>query len=78
VRLLFEASDERACPSKYDIEVIDAKEQQEAISGRPATGAHQGWMIVGAPLMKTQQDRTIGIEDLPKVVMGGKRSRLIE
>src|SRR5262245_30141051 len=35
-------------------------------------------MLVGAPLMEAEQDSSIRIEDLPKVVMGRKASRLTE
>src|SRR4051794_20410966 len=35
-------------------------------------------MPVGAPLVKAEQDSTVGIQDLPKVVMGRKGSRLTE
>ena len=41
VRFLFEPADERACPSKCQIEIIDPEEQQEAIAGCPVIGAHQ-------------------------------------
>src|SRR4030095_7785556 len=35
-------------------------------------------MIVGTPLVKTEQDSSIRIEDLPKVLVVGRRSRLTE
>ena len=41
VRLLFEPSDERACPLKRQVEIIDTEEQQEAVAGCPVIGAHQ-------------------------------------
>ena len=41
VRFLFEPADERACPLKCQVEIIDAEEQQEAIAGFPVIGAHQ-------------------------------------
>jgi hypothetical protein len=41
VWFLFEPSDERACPSKHQVEVIDTEEQQEAIAGCPMIGALQ-------------------------------------
>ena len=41
VRLLFEPSDQRACPLKRPVEIIDTEEQQEAIAAFPVIGAHQ-------------------------------------
>lgn len=41
VCLLFEPSDERACPLKRQVEIIDTEEQQEAVAGRPVIRAHQ-------------------------------------
>ena len=41
VWLLFESTDERACPLKRQVEIIDTKEQQEAIAGCPVIRAHQ-------------------------------------
>jgi hypothetical protein len=41
VWLLFEPSDERACPLKRQVEIIDTEEQQEPVAGCPAIRAHQ-------------------------------------
>src|ERR1700719_4282324 len=41
VWLLFEPRDERACPLKRQVEVIDTEEQQEPVAGCPVIGAHQ-------------------------------------
>src|ERR1035438_1462872 len=41
VWLLFEPSDERACPLKRQVEIIDTEEQQEPIAGCPVIGANQ-------------------------------------
>src|ERR1700680_4559848 len=41
VWLLFEPSDERACPLKRQFEIIDTEEQQEPIAGSTVIGAHQ-------------------------------------
>ena len=59
VWLLFEPSDERACPLKRQVEIIDTEEQQEAIAGYPVIGAHQRGMLVGAPLVEAEQDSAI-------------------
>jgi len=39
--LLFELSDERACPLKRQVEIVDTEEQQEPVAGRPMIGAYQ-------------------------------------
>jgi hypothetical protein len=41
VWFLFEPTDERACPLKRQVEIIDTEEQQEAVAGYPVIGAHQ-------------------------------------
>ena len=41
VWLLFQASDERACPLKGLVEIVDTEEQQETVAGGAAIGAHQ-------------------------------------
>src|SRR5579863_4715295 len=41
VWLLFQASDERACPLKRLVEIVDTEEQQETVAGGAAIGAHQ-------------------------------------
>jgi hypothetical protein len=38
-------------------------------------GAHQGGMLMGTPLVKAEQDRSIRVEELTEVVMGGSRLR---
>src|ERR1700719_4127154 len=41
VWLLFEPGDERACPLKRQVEIIDTEEQQEPVAGCAVIGAHQ-------------------------------------
>jgi hypothetical protein len=41
VWFLFEPTDERACPLKRQVEIIDTEEQQEAVAGCPVIGTHQ-------------------------------------
>src|SRR5437016_13523608 len=48
VWLLFEPSDERACPLKRQVEIIDTEEQQEPVAGCPVLAAHQCGMLVPA------------------------------
>jgi hypothetical protein len=73
VGLLLESSDERACSSQRHVELIDTKEQEEAIARLRVIGAQQGGMLMGTPLVKAEQDRSIRVEDLTEVVVGGSR-----
>src|ERR1700730_18242895 len=57
--LLFEPSDERACPLKRQVEIIDTEEQQAPVAGCPVIGGHQRGMLVGAPLVEAEQDSSI-------------------
>jgi hypothetical protein len=74
--LLFEPGHESPCPWQGHVEIIDTKEQEEAVARPGEIGAHQGGMLVGTPLVKAEQDRAIRVEDLPEVVMGRSRLRL--
>src|SRR5215468_2463897 len=76
--LLFEPTHERACPLQDRVKIIDTKKQDEAISGRRLCGTHQRRMPMGAPLVEAEQDRSIRVEDLPKVGMGGRCLRPAE
>jgi hypothetical protein len=73
VGLLFEPDDESACSVQCHIEIVDAKEQEEPVARRTLVRAHQGGMLVRAPLVEAEQDRSIRIQDLTKVVMGWRR-----
>jgi hypothetical protein len=75
VRLLLEPSDERACPWQRQVEIIDTKKQKEAVARLCVIGAHQGGMLMRAPLVKAEQDRSIRVENLTEVVMDGSRLR---
>src|SRR4030081_1415514 len=70
VRLLFEPGDERTCPFQCHIEIVDAEEQEEPVARSRRVRARQRRMLVRAPLVKAEQDGSIRIEDLTKVVMG--------
>ena len=78
VWLLFEPRDERACPLKRQVEIIDTEEQQEPVAGCSVIRACQRGMLVGAPLVQAEQDSSIRIENLPEVVVGRKCSGLTE
>src|SRR5437870_7434888 len=69
VRLLFELGDERACPLQCHIEIVDAEEQEQPVARCRVVRARQRRMLVRAPLMEAEEDSSIRIEDLTKVVM---------
>src|SRR5437016_517131 len=78
VGLLLESGDESACPVQGLIVVVDAKKQEEPIARQSLVRAHQGRMLVRAPLVETQQHGSIRIQDLTKVVMDRRRLGLAE
>src|SRR5260370_8650264 len=41
VWLLFEPGDERPCPLKRQVEIIDTEEQQDPVAGCPVVAPHQ-------------------------------------
>jgi hypothetical protein len=57
-------------------EVIDSKEQEQAVARMSVIWARQGGMVMGTPLVKAQQDRSIRVNKLREVFMF--RSRLRE
>src|SRR5262245_39822204 len=73
--LLFKPTDESTCSGQSQVEVIDTEKQEEAIARLRVIGAHQRGMLVGTPLVEAEQDRSIRVEALPEVVMGGSRLR---
>src|SRR5262245_15020864 len=73
--LFFQPAHESACPWQSYVKVVDPEEQEEAVSGLGVVGACQRRMLVGTPLVKTEQYRFIRVEDLPEVVVGRSRLR---
>src|SRR5580698_3463215 len=71
VGFLFEPSDEGARPWQSQVEIVYTEKQEEAVARRSTIGAYQGWVLVGTPLVKTEQKGAIRIEDLPEVVVAG-------
>ena len=67
--LLFEPGYQSACSLQYDIEIVNPEEQEETVARPPLVRAHQGRMVVHAPLVKAKQDGSIRIEDLAPAVM---------
>src|SRR4030095_8229253 len=78
MRLLFEPGDEKACSLQCHVEIVDGEEQEEAVARRRLVRAHQGGMLVRAPLVEAEQDSSIRIQDLTKVVMARRRLGLAE
>jgi hypothetical protein len=74
VGLFFESIDESAGSLQCLVGIVDAEEQEEAVARQRLVGAHQGGMLVRAPLVEAEQDGSIRIQDLTKVLMA--RSRL--
>jgi hypothetical protein len=75
VGLLLEPRDERACPWQRHVEIIDTEKQEKTVARLCVIGARQGGMRMGTPPVKAEQDRSIRVEDLTEVVMGGSRLR---
>jgi hypothetical protein len=73
VGFFFELRHESSCPRQGRVEIVDTKEQEKTVAGLGAIGARQRGMLVGAPLVKTEQDGSIRVEDLSEVVMCGSR-----
>jgi hypothetical protein len=71
--LLLEPGHESACPGQSQVEIIDTQKQEETVARLRVIGAQQGWMLMITPLVKAEQNRAIGVDDLTKVVMSGSR-----
>jgi hypothetical protein len=67
--------DEGACSWQRKVEIIDPEKQEEAVAWLRVIGARQGRMLMGAPTVEAEQDRSIRVQDLTEVVMGGNRQR---
>ena len=66
-----EQPDERTRPWQNYVEVVDPEEQRKAIARFGVVGTCQRGMLVGTPLVETEQDRSIRVDDLPEVVVLG-------
>jgi hypothetical protein len=75
VGFLLEPSDEGACPWQRQVEIIDTEKQEEAVARLCVIGTHQGGMLMSTPLVKAEQDRSVRVEYLTEVFMGGSRLR---
>jgi hypothetical protein len=77
VGFFFEPVDESACPLQGHVEIV-RKNKRSPLPGWRLVQAHQGGMLVRAPLVEAKQDGSIRIQDLTKVVMTRRRLRLAE
>ena len=59
--LFFQPADEHACPWQSHLKVVDPEEQEEAVARRGVVGICQRGMLVGTPLVETEQDRSIRV-----------------
>lgn len=68
--LFFQTANERVRPWQRYVKVIYSKEQEEAVTRLGVVGTFQRGMLVGTPLVETEQDRSIRVHDLPEVFVG--------
>src|SRR6516165_8747945 len=76
--LFFQPADERARPWQSYVKVVDPEEQEEAVARLGVVGTCQRGMLVGSPLVETEQHRSIQVDDLPEVAVAGSRLRQAE
>ena len=72
--LFFQPAGERARPWQSCVKVVDPEEQEEAVSWLGVVGTCQRGMLVGTPLVETEQDRSIRVGDLPESSWAGAAS----
>jgi hypothetical protein len=75
VGLFFKSRNKGSGSWQRAVNIVDAEEQEEAVARLRVIGALQRGMLMGTPLVKTEQDRSIRIDDLAEVGMGGSRFR---
>jgi len=73
VGLFIESINESACPLQRHVEIIDTEKQQEAIARLRVIGTTQRRVLIGTPLVQTEQNRSIRVENLTPVIMAGCR-----
>src|SRR5215471_7379989 len=76
--LFFQLADESARPWQSYVKVVDSEEQEETVAGLGVVGTCQRGMLMGTPLVETEQDRSIRVDDLPEVVVGRSRLRQVK
>ena len=67
----FEPAEEFARPLQRYVKVVNPEEQEQAVARLDAMGTCQRGMFVGTPFVKTEQNRSIRVNDLSEVVVGG-------
>src|SRR5262245_24987111 len=66
----FQPADQRARRWQSRLKVVDQEEQEEAVARLSVVRTCQRGMLVGTPLVETEQDRPIRVDNLPEVVVG--------
>jgi hypothetical protein len=69
MRFLLESPNHGTRSFQRYIEIVDAKESQQTIARWRNLRAHQGWMLMRAPLVETEQNGSICIQDLTPALM---------
>ena len=67
--LLLEPRDEPSRSLQCQVEIIDAKEQEEAVAWCRGISASQGGVLVSAPFVQAEQDGPVRVQNLTEVVM---------
>ncbi len=73
VRIFFELCDKTARPLQRRVEIVDTKEQEKPIAWCRVIRTYQGGMLMGAPLMETEQHSAVRVDELTKVRMARRR-----
>src|SRR5262245_19445634 len=76
--LFFESWRERASSRQGVGEICHTEEQNQPIARLSVIGAGQWRMLMGSPLVEAQQDGSIRVDDLAKIIVRGARFRLTE
>ena len=69
MRFLFESRSQHLRSIERRIKIVDAKEQQQSVAGRRKVRTRERRMLVRIPLMQTDEDCSVVIDDPIKVVM---------
>src|SRR3546814_15209199 len=68
---------QRARALQRGVEIVNAEEQQQAVTRRRAIGVRERRMPVIAPAMQAQQHRAVVVAKLPEIFMRGRYRRPI-
>ena len=78
VGLRLESSRKCARTRQHLVKIVHAEKQKQSVAGFRPVRTCQRRVLMRAPLMKTQQDRSIRVEDLPEVIVSRARFRSTE